>query len=273
MLHFDISDAQGHQFLQQSFLLQKPVVQWSGTGSVTDLLQGAPMVRAGRKATLAESVTQKGRLPQRYLLPMDNAQVKCSLDRQPFDGGEHVSFTLLPDSADVFRAEMGLAFLLDDAIDRVQWIGQGPFASYPGRHQACRYGFWAKQLGDLYLEGNHGGVDAALFTDAAGNGLLVTGDSLDLNFEQTDRGLVLTVNAGVSGQGPKFRRTAFPIDSKTLSAAFTIYRVNAGQWPAALRRLFRQPSAVPSPFRPFLTQYDTYLNRFDDIFGKTEKEK
>jgi len=273
VLHFALSDVQGHRFLQQSFVLQKPKVEWGGTGRVTDCLQTEPMVRAGRKATLAESVTQKGRLPRHYLLPLSNTEVTCTLDRQPFDGGEHVSFTLQPDSADVFRAELGLAYLLDASIDRVQWIGQGPFASYPGRHQACRYGLWAKQMGDLYFEGNHGGVDAALLTDAAGNGLLVTGDSLDLNFEQTDRGLVLTVNAGVSGQGPKFRRTAFPIEAKTPTARFTVYRVEAGRWPSVLRRLFRQPSAVPSPFRPFLTQYDTYLNRFDDIFGKTEKEK
>lgn len=69
-----------------------------------------------------------------------------------------------------------------------------------------------------------------------GNGLLLTGDSLSLNFEQTDRGLVVTVNAAVSDQGP-----------------------------TAVARLFRPAQCVPAPLRPFVTQYDTYLMRFADI--------
>jgi beta-galactosidase len=87
------------------------------------------------------------------------------------------------------------------------------------------------------------------------------GDSLNLNFEQTDRGIVLTVNAAVSGQGPKFRRTAFPIPAGKVSARFRLYRVEDGVVPP----LFGSPSSVPAPFRPFITQYDTYLMRFADI--------
>jgi len=271
LLHIDISDAQGHQFLQQTFVLHKPHIHWTGsTAANTFMLQEEPMVRAGRKSTLAENVTQKGRLPKHYLLPLDNTQVKAHLSREKADGGERIRFDLTPDTADIFRAEMGLAFLLDPSIQRVQWIGQGPFASYPGRHQACRYGFWAKRTGDLYLDGNHGGVDAALLTDAKGNGILVVGDSLDLNFEQTDRGIVLTVNAAVAGQGPKFRKTAFPIDkaTDTLGSQFCMYPIQAGEWPTAVQRLFLPAEDVPDAFTPFLTQYDTYLNRFEEIFER-----
>ena len=97
-----------------------------------------------------------------------------------------------------------------------------------------------------------------------GNGLLVVGDSLNLNFEQTDRGIVMTVNAAVSGQGPKFARTAFPVISKnvgTLKGSFRIYRVDAGSWP----EIFDVAKAVPAPFCPFITQYDTYLMKYNDI--------
>ena len=167
----------------------------------------------------------------------------------------------------MFRAELGLAYLLDASIDRVQWMGYGPFPSYPGHHQANRYGFWAKHKDDLYFEGNHGGVDAALLSDKDGNGLLVVGDSLNLNFEQTDRGIVLTVNAAVSGQGPKFARTHFPGSAKgeTVTGSFRLYHINAKQVPQAVGRLFLSPHAVPAPFHPYLTQYDTYLMRFQDI--------
>ncbi len=264
LLLFDISDTQGHTFLHQSFVLNKPVIEWTGTGNPMQLVQEAS-VRTGRKPTLAERIRQAGRLPKKYLLPLQNDQVKADVQSEALDGGLCVSFTLTPDTADVFRSELGLAYLLDKSIDRVQWIGYGPFASYPGRHQACRYGFWAKQKDDLYFEGNHGGVDAALLTDEEGNGLLVVGDSLNLNFEQTDRGIVMTVNAAVSGLGPKFGKTAFnawkPGDTP-VSGSFTLYRVEADRMPTVVRRLFRKAADVPAPFHPFLTQYDTYLRKY-----------
>ena len=271
LLHFDIVDAQGHRFLQQSFVLQKTALEWAGTGNVMDMIQDSPLVRTGRKATMAERITQKGRLPEKYLLPLDNTQVKAEVQSKPVEGGQEVSFTLLPDTADVFRAELGLAYLLDKSIDRVQWLGYGPFASYPGRKQANRYGLWAKHQDDLYFEGNHGGVNAAWFSDKDGDGVLVVGDSLSLNFEQTDRGIIMTVNAAVSGQGPKFAKTAFngwKPEKGAVGASFCLYRIEADKAPQNVSQLFVPANAVPKPFHPFKTQYDTYLLRYADIVAE-----
>ena len=263
LLQFDIEDAQGHTFLHQTFVLNKPEMTWTANGNPTAFVQEGPMVRVGRKMTLAENLKVKDKRIDKYLQPLDNPYVKADVQIQP-DGT--VSYTLTPDSTDAFLSELGVAFLLDASIDRVQWIGQGPFATYPGRHQANRYGFWAKHKDDLYFEGNRMGVDAAIFSDRNGNGLLVVGDSLNLNFEQTDRGIVMTVNAAVSGQGPKFARTAFPVISKevgTVSGSFRIYRVTADNWP----QIFDSPQAVPAPFHPYETQYDTYLLKYEeDLF-------
>ena len=275
ILHFDIEDAQGHTFLHQSFTVEKPLVKWTGKGDPMQWVQETT-VRAGRKATMAERITQKGRLPKQYLLPLDNQQVKADIDTSSDAFGTTVAFTLMPDSADVFRAELGLAYLLDPRIDRVQWMGYGPFASYPGRQQANCYGLWAKHMDDLYFEGNHMGIDAALLTDSLGNGLLITaplqsegsGEALNLNFEQTDRGIVLTVNAAVSGQGPKFAKTAFngwKAGDGPVSGKFRLYRIEAADMPQLLNRLFLPAAEVPAPFHPFETQYDTYLLRYNDI--------
>ena len=270
LLHFDIEDREGHTFLRQSFVLNRPQIEWTGHGSGAVMAQETT-IRTGRKATMAERITQKGLLPKHYLLPLDNQQVKADVVSKCIDGGEEVSFTLTPDTADVFRSELGLAYLLDKNIDRVQWIGYGPFASYPGRYQANRYGFWAKHQDDLYFEGNHGGVDAAFFSDKDGNGMLIVGDSLNLNFEQTDRGIVMSVNAAVSGQGPKFAKTAFkgwqPGD-KPVSATFRSYYIKADVMPEVVSRMFAPASSVPEPFKPFLTQYDTYLLKYNDIKSK-----
>jgi len=265
LLHFDIADAQGHTFLHQSFVLQKPQQEWTGSGDPSGYIR-QEFIRTGRKATMAERITQKGRLVQRYLLPVSNDAVKADISRQTVAGGEAVSFALTPDTADVFRSELGLAYLLAPAIDRVQWIGRGPYACYPGRQQACRYGCWAKHKDDLYFEGNHSGIDAAFFSDDKGNGLLIAGDSLSLNFEQTDRGIILTVNAAVSGQGPKFAKTHFPGWTKgdpPVSASFRIYPIKADTMPEVMKQMFAPANDVPEPFKPFLTQYDTYLLRLE----------
>ncbi len=267
LLHFDIEDAQGHHFLHQSFVLKKPKIEWTGHGSGSVQVK-REMVRTGRKPTMGERLTQKGRLPEKYLLPIDNPQVKADIQSRANEGGEEVTFTLSPDTADVFRSELGLAYLLDPSIDRVQWIGYGPFASYPGRHQACSYGFWAKHKDDLYFEGNHSGIDAAFFSDKEGNGILITGDSLNLNFEQTDRGIVLTVNAAVSGQGPKFAKTSFSgwkKGDRPVGVTFQSYYIKSNVMPEILRHMFVSPSSIAAPFRPFETQYDTYLMKFDDM--------
>ena len=267
LLQFDIEDAHGNVFLRQSFVLNKPQVAWTGHGSAAVLVE-KELIRTGRKPTMGERLTQKGRILDKYMLPVDNNQVKALIRRRPIDGGDEVTFTLMPDTADVFRSELGLSWLLDSSIDRVQWIGYGPFASYPGRHQANRYGFWAKHQDDLYFEGNHSGIDAALLSDKDGNGILITGDSLSLNFEQTDRGILLTVNASVSGQGPKFAKTHFPGWQKgdgPMSATFRSYLIRSKDHPAVLNRMFIRPQEVPSPFRPFETQYDTYLLKYKDI--------
>ena len=268
LLQFDIEDAQGHTFLHQSFVLNKPSDKWEGSGGNTVMIQEGPLVRTGRKPTLAERVTQKERIIERYLLPLDNKDVAADVQTKAIAGGQEVTFTLTPDTADVFRAELGLAYLLDKDIDRVQWIGQGPYASYPGRYKANRYGFWAKEKDDIYFEGNHGGIDAAFFSDEDGNGLLVVGDSLDLNFEQTDKGIVMTVNAAVSGQGPKFAKTRFPgwkKGDKPVSATFRLYYIEGARMPETMRQLFIPAKDVPAPLHPFVTQYDTYLMKYDEI--------
>jgi beta-galactosidase len=267
LLQFDIEDAQGHTFLHQSFVLNKPQVAWTGHGSGA-VMAKETTIRTGRKPTMAERLTQKGRLPEKYLLPLENSQVKADIQSSAIEGGEEISFTLTPDTADVFRSELGLAYLLDPSIDRVQWIGYGPFSSYPGRHQANRYGFWAKHMDDLYFEGNHSGIDAAFLSDKDGNGILITGDSLSLNFEQTDRGIVVTVNAAVSGQGPKFAKTHFPgwrKGDKPVSATFQSYYIKGDVKPEVISRLFLPAADVPAPFRPFKTQYDTYLMKYRDL--------
>ena len=266
LLRFDVVDAQGHKFLEQSFVMNKPSFSVIGTKGC-DTATPSFLVRVGRKATMAELIKVGDKRIERYLQPVDNPYVKADIKTKKCpDGSLAVNYTLTPDTTtDRFLSEIGVAWLLPKEIDRVQWLGMGPLASYPGRCKANNYNIWSLHKDDLYFEGNRMGIDAAFFSDKDGNGILVVGDSLNMNFEQTDRGIVVTVNAAVSGQGPKFARTAFPVTSKntgTLQGSFRICAVKDNELPPAMSYLLSQPKA---PFKPFLTQYDTYLMRYDDI--------
>lgn len=266
LLRFDVVDAQGHEFLEQSFVMNKPSFSVIGTrGCDTDT--PSFLVRVGRKATMAELIKVGDKRIERYLQPVGNPYVKADIKTKKCpDGSLAVNYTLTPDTTtDRFLSEIGVAWLLPKEIDHVQWLGMGPLASYPGRCKANNYNIWSLHKDDLYFEGNRMGIDAAFFSDKDGNGILVVGDSLNMNFEQTDRGIVVTVNAAVSGQGPKFARTAFPVTSKntdTLHGTFRICAVKDNELPPAMSFLLSQPT---TPFKPFLTQYDTYLMRYDDI--------
>ena len=264
LLHFEIADAQGLAFLHQSFCLNKTDIErlMAEPCEATLPIQGEPMIRVGRKPTLAEMLKVKDDRIERYLQPLQNAYVKAELS-----GKETVSYTLTPDTAQVFLSELGVAYLLDPSIDRVQWIGNGPFASYPGRRQANRYGYWSLHKDDLYFEGNRMGIDACWLSDKDGHGILITGDSLNINFEQTDCGIVVSINAAVSGQGPKFARTAFPVWGNEVGTVSGTFRMHAlDDWRIQqLRTAIGDPQNVPAPFKPFLTVYDTYLLRFDAI--------
>ena len=266
LLCFDVVDAQGHEFLEQSFVMNKPSFSVIGTKGC-DTATPSFLVRVGRKATMAELIKVGDKRIERYLQPVGNPYVKADIKTKKCpDGSLAVNYTLTPDTTtDRFLSEIGVAWLLPKEIDHVQWLGMGPLASYPGRCKANNYNIWSLHKDDLYFEGNRMGIDAAFFSDKDGNGILVVGDSLNMNFEQTDRGIVVTVNAAVSGQGPKFARTAFPVTSKntdTLQGSFRICAVKDNELPPAMSFLLSQPT---TPFKPFLTQYDTYLMRYDDI--------
>lgn len=280
LLHITITDAQGNTFLHQSIpvnpidLTPRLLAGLTAkSGDPMSVVQDGLLVRAGRKATLGEMVKLVGKRLERYLLRLSAdgktaGPIAADIKAEPAGNTMHYTFSLTPDTTDTVLTELGIAFLLDKSIDRVQWIGNGPLPTYPGRYRAGRYGFWSKQQGDLYFEGNRRGVDAALLTDKNGGGLLLFCRNGNVNFEQTDRGIVVSYNAAVSGQGPKFRQTAFPVIAKevgTVSGDFWLYRVDAKNVPQLIHDLFDHPRTIAAPFKPFVTQYDTYLMRYNDI--------
>ena len=296
LLHFTISDKNGLVFLRQTMRLDNGDIPSEFERAMKETMkeQGitpgktqrsnvlpdgiTPYIRVGRKATLAERLRIKDTRVNKYLIPVapggtstvssNEISVKADIKKN----GDRIDFALTPDTTgNRFLSEFGLAMLMPASIDRVQWIGQGPFPTYPGRYQANRYGVWNKRLDDLYMEGNRRDVDVLWMSDAAGNGYLMVCDGADVSFEQTDKGLIVTYNSRVAGSGPKFGVTSFPVwakDTGTASGAFYIWPVKGGNIPEVITKHFPAPSTLPAAFHPFFTQYDTYLLSLDEIVAK-----
>lgn len=279
LLNFEITDAQGRVINTQTLRINPSDVSeriLAGldiqSGDPMELVQDGVLVRVGRKATMAENLKIANSRFEPYLLHIGEdgkaGIITTELKSEQQGNATRFAFSLTPDPTNNFLSELGLAFLLDEKIDRVQWVGNGVMPTYPGRFRAGKYGFWAMKTGDLYFEGNRQGVDAALLTDAEGNGVLILCKNGNINFEQTDRGIVLSYNVAVSGQGPKSSRTTHPVIAERIGkqeGEFYLYKVDATNMPKILQELFSCPCCIPEPFNPFETQYDTYLMKYSDI--------
>lgn len=199
LLCVEISDAQGNIILRQSLPVNpKPLS--------SRLLEQLPKTTEDVMAKVQDGLA-------------------TSIHTERVGPATHITFSLMPDTTETSLSELGIAFLLAKRLDRVQWIGNGPKPSYSGRCRAGRYGFWALHQGDRYFEGNRSGVDAALFTDAEGDGILLFCDNGNVSFKLTDRGIVVTYHAAVSG-------------------GFYLYSVNGKQVPQLIHDLFDHPRTI-----------------------------
>ena len=248
-------------------------------------LQKMPLLRVGRKTSMSEDIRVSDKVIKHYLmLPQqtsntyhgeeeyvytnDEITVRGSVIYTPTsDNGIKVEFAVSPEGSDKLLLETGIGFLLSYDITKIQWIGNGPYASYPGKQSANEYGIHGLAAGDIYFEGNRMGIDIILCTNDQGDGILLKCDNGNFNFEQTDKGVVITYNARVSGLGGKLRPTSFPVYANQvgeIKGSFTLYSVKGSSWSSSMKNLFVQPATI-IPYKPFLSVYDTYLLKFDDI--------
>ncbi len=290
LLHFNMINGKGwilnHQVIriEENQLLENRFLASSiQKGNPFEFIQKGPLMRVGRKHTLSEDHSVSKQILKNYLMEAkskkggfyifenDSIRISGKINITPSKNATKVTFDLKPEKSKNLLLETGIAFLLNKSITQVQWVGYGPYASYPGKMSSNNYGFYSMQCRDLYFEGNRMGVDAALLTDTDGNGILLVCKNGKINFEQTDKGLVLTYNVYVSGISPKFSITHYPYYADKIdriTGAFYLYKIDAKDKKTIMDSLFVEPQNIKQPFTPFLSQYDTYLLKYDDIIGK-----
>jgi beta-galactosidase len=100
------------------------------------------------------------------------------------DGALRVDVHFVPLTPDLpFMPRLGMRFSLDEALDRVEWFGNGPLESYADRRFSSLVGRYSGAIADQYHpyvrpqeSGNKVGVRwMALRGSSAGSGLLVVG--------------------------------------------------------------------------------------------------
>ncbi|MBD5313655.1 MAG: DUF4981 domain-containing protein [Bacteroides sp.] len=76
---------------------------------------------------------------------------------------------------------LGSAFVINDAYDRVEWFGYGPYETYPDRLESASIGRWSRSVDEQYVHyprpqdsGNLESVAEIALLDKAGKGLRVT---------------------------------------------------------------------------------------------------
>lgn len=276
-------------------LIAQEILSGAKNDTCTELADHEIMLRVGRKKGLAEKIQARNSVGNYLIRPVwgekttlkDTVIQYVSYNNPEFagrgairyykqeKGGLHIEASVTPEGDNRLLLEAGFTFLLDKDIRYFQWIGNGPYATYPGKSSANSYGCHSMAAGDLYFEGNRMGIDALLCTDINGKGILFICNDGMINLEETDSGVTVSFNDEVSGICGKLRKTAFPIyseDIESIDISVTMCAFDLDSCTETVRNLFSDPSSIIIN-NPFMTQYDTFLLSMDEILGNTNGEK
>ncbi|GHT14322.1 beta-galactosidase [Bacteroidia bacterium] len=291
LVHFDVKTKEGLSINQQTIRIlpatgkinfnQRLTAEQNTYGRIQEFIQQAPLMRVGRKTSMSEDARIPSKVIKNYLMTPTvsngnhylfenediavSGKINYSVTKQE---GIKVDFNLQPAPSDKILLEAGIAVLLDKSITKVQWLGNGPYSSYPGKANANNYGIHALAQEDIYFEGNRMGIDLVLCTNDSGDGVLLACDNGNVNFERTDQGIVLSFNSLVSGLGGKLRPTSFPVyanEIDSIAGSFSLYYVDGKNWQPLLKDIFVPPNKIKKAYTPFISVYDTYLKRFVEI--------
>ena len=147
------------------------------------------------------------------------------------EGKIAVEYDLKPNDACAEKAkfvELGLTIVAmdmrdmskGDCVDRVDWVGDGPLTSVPGKSKMNAFGKWAMHKDDYRFPGNRTNVKWAMAGrnkgngepgillrqscgGQAGNGLVLESGTGNVSFENVEGHVLLTENMAVAGYGGK----------------------------------------------------------------------
>ncbi len=120
------------------------------------------------------------------------------------------------DCTDYFL-ELGVTFLFSPIYNTIKWLGDGPYNSYPHKHELAIRGFYSMPKSNTYIfEGNRAKVDVIALKGNGEQSPLWVCNAANVSFGKIDEQITLSHNVGVSGMGTRFKAPKKPLPASEL---------------------------------------------------------
>jgi beta-galactosidase len=239
----------GRPFTMAEVLRAKNSPIWSEETEATrhGAVAGAERVGEDVRITLRASATREDAPDQTI-----GGEISLLVRR---NGTIDVAYDFAPANAKGALLEAGVAFITP--ASELRWIGQGPYAAYPGKERLDEFGIHQLDRDALYFQGNRRDVTLAIVADRRGAGLALSG-APDVSVERAGDDVRVGINALVSGRGNKGVGPELVVDAgnvEKISGKFSFAPLGT-RWPDALARLFGEPGERAKPLSHFYHSYD-----------------
>jgi beta-galactosidase len=216
---------------------------------------GAPEVKVERRGD-GVRVSVAGRYP---LAPGADAALAGSYQLDiGANGAIAVSYEYAPVDAAGMLSEAGLSLVAAPGAGELRWIGQGPYAGYPGKDRLNEFGLYHLNRDDLRFRGNRRETEVALLSAPDGAGFVMSMAAGDVAVERQDDLTTLSHNAVIGGLGNKGTSAEVTVRldrTPRIAGSFSLIPLGKA-WPAPVARWFGRPGAATDVYKPFYHSYD-----------------
>ena len=237
--------------------------------------------RVGKKRGMSETAAEKvvRKLWPRNILPVSNISVlsankdsivyDCTFDcdtagyvsgtiavARGQKGETRIHYSLTPHGKGEI-VEAGLSIRMPNA-STARWIGQGPYACYPGKNKLDEYGVWQLNAEDVYFPGNREKVYLMMLSDDKGGGTILCpgNNAANIALERYGGTVFVSHNTAVSKPYNKANRPSYvKLKGNPMEGSFSLMDISA-DWSEQMIRLWGTPSHKPESYAPFYHSYD-----------------
>lgn len=219
-LRISFTDESGYQFYERNIkishdadifdIFSREALKTDSVAWLVQEIHPERFVKIGRKSTMSERATMAGGQGKKHrLAAYQLAAVQPITDEE--------------------TTEIGSAIIVPDSLCIVTWVGQGPYASYPGKTELSEYGIWQVDRDGLYFPGNRQGVELMCLTNRQGKGIVIVPEQpTDISLETRGRETIVSVNAR---EASPYNKNVWPtgtirLDQRYPLPQFRVYEVS-----------------------------------------------
>lgn len=295
-LELSVSDQKGNKLTEQSFRLDKLTpdqmlevmdIQNATSGKWDknkwmNWLKEHAYARLGKKRTMSETAAEKTakKLWPKNILPIskiniaygkkDSVVYNCSFDCDTagyvdgtitlvkgMRGETRIHYSLTPHGNGQI-VEAGLTLRMPGTTTTARWIGNGPYACYPGKNKLDEFGVWQLNTDDAYFPGNRQNVSMMMLNETNGKGILLYPEEKagNIALERYPEGIMVSHNMAVSKPYNKSNRPSYvKLKEEPIKGTFSIISISEN-WSRGMKLFWGAPTEKPESYVPFFHSYD-----------------